>query len=247
MKPYLGGVAWRQIEVAYYDSMLQLVAHLILANIPFRTGTVIGDALISRARSIAATTFLGTDCDVLLSIDTDIAFDHRDAVRLCRLALERGIAGAAYLTRSNKQPAIMLGDEAVEFRDGVEPVRVRFLSTGFMAVRRDVFEALRETLPLCHKGKPNAFYPFYMPFVLPWPHDDEENLYLSEDWAFIERARRAGFDAWLDPTIRLGHVGTAALELEDVFRPPRPERQPLRMERLPNGHVKTFTLEAAGV
>ena len=32
--------------------------------------------------------------------------------------------------------------------------------------------------------------------------------YLPEDFSFFERARNVGYDAWLDTTIRLAHVGS---------------------------------------
>src|SRR3990167_607480 len=88
-------------------------------------------------------------------------------------------------------------------------------------------------LPPCHTGRSHLgegtpFWPSYMPFVIP---DDgvEENLYLSEDWALCERAKRAGFKMWLDPSIRLGHVGSEMYKMEDLLRNPKPEPCPVKL------------------
>ena len=128
----------------------------------------------------------------------------------------------------------MLPDQDVTFDEKAKPVEVPFISTGFMAVKRCVFEDLKKDLPLCHKtwtddGRDTSFWPFYMPFCIPWPEDGF--LYLSEDWALCERAKQQGYKLWLDPSIRLRHVGEYPYELEDLFvkRPP-PQAITLRRE-----------------
>ena len=215
-------------------------------GIAFQEGFVIGDALVSRARSIAASDFLRSDCDVLLTIDTDIWFRAVDAIKLARKAEEYGIIAALYLTRGlHTQPALMLGDETVVFAADSEPVEVPFASTGFMAVHRRVVEALAPTLPLCHqgwedRGQDTSFRPFYMPYVI--PSEAEGNIYLSEDWAFCQRAKEQGVKVWLDPSIRLGHYANVMLTLEDLVRPPKPSASPLALTRHSDGSLETHLL-----
>lgn len=208
-------------------------------GIDFTDGTVVGDALISRARSIVASAFLRSDADVLLSIDSDIWFRPQDAIALCEKAVGRGIIAALYMTRSlNTQPALMLPSRPVTLGPESKPVEVPFASTGFMAVERRVFEGLSGALPLCHqgwsdRGADTSFWPFYMPYTIPWEGDG--HMYLSEDWAFCQRAKDAGYKVWLDPSIRLGHMGTAMFTLEDLIREPKPEARTMTLARRDDG------------
>jgi hypothetical protein len=41
--------------------------------------------------------------------------------------------------------------------------------------------------------------------------------YLAEDYAFCERARRAGHALWADTRLRLSHVGRYAYSWEDAM------------------------------
>ena len=118
-----------------------------------------------------------------------------------------------------------------------------------MAMEGRVFEKLSKDLPLCHKdwtdrGQDTSFWPFYMPRVIEW---GGEIIYGSEDWALCHRAREAGFGIWLDPSIRLGHMGQVMFTLEDIIRPPRPDAQPLILRRLADGTIQTSTIQKSSL
>lgn len=252
MKVFLGSVVWREEMVQHAQCMDALRDELRRREIDFVEGTVVGDALVSRSRSIAASAFLRSDCDVLLTIDSDIWFRAEDAVGLCEKAVGHDIIGGLYMTRGlEKQPALMLPDEPVVFAANSPPVEVPFISTGFEAVHRSVFERLAEPLPLCHmgwndRGEDTSFWPFYMPFTIPWEGDG--HMYLSEDWAFCQRAKDAGFKVWLDPSIRLGHYGTYLNTLEDLMRDAKPSPAPMILHRQPDGTLSAdFVPESAFV
>lgn len=244
MRIAVGSVVWREETVEYSQSMRAFL-HLLdrQSDCSYVDFTVRGDALVSRARSIVASTFLRSQADVLLTVDSDIWFRAEDALALCRKTVQHDIIGALYMTRNvQTQPALMLPNEPVTFSPDAKPVEVPYLSTGFMAVTRRVFNRLSESLPLCHKGwndrgADTSFWPFYLPLVV--PNEVEGNFYLSEDWAFCHRAKEAGFKVWLDPSIRLGHVGSYMYTLEDLLRPQRMPPMPLVLERAEDGSLTT--------
>ena len=259
MKLYLGNAVWRTEEEGHAQSMRLLVRELDKRGIEFSEGFAVGDALISRARSIAASTFLRSEADVFLSIDSDIWFRAEDAIALAEKAMEYDIVAALYMTRSLKtQPALMLPDEPVIFAADSLMVEAPLVSTGFMAVHRRVFEKLiarseelaptvpegllhPDVIPLCHKGWSDrgvdtSFWPFYWPVPTPWEGDG--HMYESEDWAFCFRAKHAGFKIWLDPSIRLGHTGTTMFTLEDLLQPTRPAAAPMRLHRNGTGELE---------
>ena len=245
MKIYLGSSVYRTVEVPHYDSVIRLHKLCAEQGIELVEGIVRGDALIERSRSIAASAFLRSDCDVMLSIDADIWFRPVDAIAMCRKALEHKVIGALYMTRNlNTQPALMLPEQPVDFAPSAQPVEVPFISTGFMAVTREPFEALAKTLPLCHESwGESSFWPFYLPYVIPWEGDG--HILLSEDWAFCQRAKDAGFPVWLDPSVRLAHHGDYAYTLEDLVRSAKPGPAPMRLHRHADGTLDTYMLEGA--
>jgi hypothetical protein len=229
VKVYVGSCIWRTVEVAHMAALVPL-----LRSPGFGYYPQVGDALIDRARGISATYFLEkTDCDVHLSIDSDIVgFTVEDTLKLCEAAEEYGIVGGVYVCRSPKKtyPAsYYLDGEPVIHAFDHTPVEVKFLATGFMAVHRRVFEKLAETVPMMAPEDDKHFYAFYQPMA----YEDEDvgqTIELSEDWAFCQRAKEAGFKVYIDPAIRLGHIGNYTYTLEDMLRDREPP-QPLMVRR----------------
>ncbi len=183
MNLMLGSVVWHEVTMAHSRSLCELWRGLDKAGIPFEDYAVVGDALISRARSNLASAFLRSDCDYLLASDADICWEMPDVMRFIdRLENYDFLCAVAPTRGQHSQPAVLLPEgEQVMFSPGAEPVEVPFGSTGFFAVHRRVYEAVARTLPLCHAGSAEPFWPFYMPFVINF---NGEDIYLSEDWAF---------------------------------------------------------------
>jgi hypothetical protein len=78
-----------------------------------------------------------------------------------------------------------------------------------MAVHRDVVAALIETMDVCYPGAEDSFWPMFQPFAL-------DGNYLSEDYAFGERARVLGFPTWMDGRIILHHLKIQALSVYNM-------------------------------
>jgi hypothetical protein len=79
---------------------------------------------------------------------------------------------------------------------------------------------MAEELPLCDKGFGESFTPFFLPAVIDDPLRGA--WYLSEDYAFCERARQVGTPVLTDTRIRLGHAGRFVYGWEDAgSTPPR--------------------------
>ena len=230
MKIYVGGAIWRQVELAH---MKDLVPLLRQPGVGY--GPVQGDALIDRARGISASHFLrSSDADVHLSIDSDITgFTIEDVIKLCESAMTYDIVAGVYVCRSaNRTFPTSYYKEGVRVEHAFDhtPIEVEWAATGFMAVHRRVFQKLSHELPLLHEkgiGIP-AFYPFYLPTI--YSDAAEGPIELSEDYAFCEKAKGAGFRIYIDPAIRLGHIGTYTYRLEDIAQA-QVDPQPLAITR----------------
>jgi hypothetical protein len=217
---YVATIAWREVTCPHMQCVLELQRH---AGVRYRVKY--GDALIDRQRAQVATHFLTeTDDDVLVTIDSDIAFTASAVLQIAEQAQTHDIVAGIYMTRSgvNTRPSsIFEKDVTVPFGTDPTPVPIRWAASGFLATHRRVFETLAKDLVLCHpsespeeRAMTYPFYPFYTPFIV----DDDAGrpIYLSEDFAFSERARRAGFGIWANPSVALTHFGSWDYQVQDI-------------------------------
>ena len=234
---YLGPAYGRYIEPDHIQSMNRMLRH------PVTYAPAWNDALLCRARSKTATHFLlESTADVHVSIDSDIVFAPESVMQIAQQAHDLGgIVAGLYVTRAKgglcRPTSIFETDVPIEFSTDPTPVPIKWAATGFMATPRCVFERLAKDLPLCHRDEWWKFHPFYQPFWIESERDPEDWLYLSEDYAFCERARRAGFQVYLNPAVRLLHLGQHAFRLEDLGQPEEPAL-PVRMTYLADGRYR---------
>ncbi len=189
-----------------------------------------GDALIDRARSQVATRFLmSQNFDVLLFLDDDIVYEPDAPIKAARLVHEQNldIVCAAYAKKQSENTNLnikCLDDQPMIFGEGGHVQEIMYGSTGFMAINKKVLRKMAETMPLCHPEDMN-FYPFFQPF--PYEVDkgngNKSYIYLSEDWAFCQRARDLGFKVWVDCSTKLQHIGKYKYDWNDMFREKKPE------------------------
>jgi hypothetical protein len=117
----------------------------------------------------------------------------------------------------------------VTFANDPTPIPIQWAATGCLAVHRRVFEAMAETMPLLHEADgERAFYPFYQTMI----YDDPQGgkLLLSEDYAFCQRAKELGFQSYVNPAVRIAHMGQYAHRLEDLAQEML-EPQPMAVTR----------------
>lgn len=207
----------RHIDPEAFHSMIPL---LLCSNPRFSFSKRRGDALIDRARAMEASRFLAeTDYEVLLFLDDDIIYKFEDAIKIVREVHEGyDIVGGAYTLKADggEQFNIKFLADNKQAPFGLEGglIEVRMVSTGFMAIHRRVFEQMSLTMPLCTAQKAK-FYPFFQPF----PKEiDGKWYYLSEDWAFCERARDLGFKVWCDTSLKIKHAGRYVYDWDDFQR-----------------------------
>ncbi len=226
----LAMIGWRSADIPfmYYRDKLRTVVDIEIPGV--------GDALVSRARAMVATKFMEqTDCDVLLSVDTDITEINGSpdsALQICQQAVCHDIVAGLYVSRGRgercKPTSVWAPGVEITFANNPAPVPIMWAAGGFVAIHRRVFERLAQDLPLCHEQEPVLrHYPFYDPFAV--ENHLGQLIELSEDFALCERARSAGFGVWLNPAVRLEHWGVEPHRLEDMtIKEPPPLLMKLR-------------------
>lgn len=173
-----------------------------------------GDALVSRARSVAASLFLRSgEAPYLIFLDGDIKFEPQDIERLYQ-HLNNGydLIGGLYIVRDGSQPAHFGLDDI----DG-KIHEVEYLSTGFTGISARLLQKMVDELELPELNQ-NDFSRCW-PFFEAGRYTERENpIYISEDWDFCEKARKVGVKAYCDTGIQLGHIGKKMWTVEDLSK-----------------------------
>lgn len=175
-----------------------------------------GDSLVSRARNSLTYAFLKSDCTHLLFIDSDLVFSGEQIKKLIDHDLP--VIGGFYPKK--KEGPIEWVCNA--FKDKLEPAEnglqeVRYIGTGFIMVKREVFEKM-----IAEYGSKIAYAPDHNPKEIEhdlWPvgtYTDKTGFtrYLSEDWNFCQRWLDMGGKVFGDARVILKHIGHASYPLQ---------------------------------
>lgn len=212
-------LAGRSIFIALpaYDFKVSLKLAVSLARfcqeapqhgIDVQIGSVCGCSVVSRARNLAVADFLASSCTELIFIDSDINFEPDAIFRLMAWGSDKkkGIVAAVPRVRDAKTTYIanLDYDENRQLTmNGMGLVRATDVATAFMWVSRQVFEDLRDSHPEWSYFDKRAGRELSAIFHF----DVRPDGYVGEDFLFCERAREAGYEVWVDPSITLGHMG----------------------------------------
>lgn len=181
-------------------------------GVEISVGSICGCSVVSRARNLLVQDFLESSATDLMFIDADINFQPEDIIRLMAWVTEPNIGVAAGIPCARKVEKTYIvtldeeNDQVVMNHMGL--VRAKRVATAFMLIKREVIEKLVADNPQWQywddKTKRNlsALFDFEV----------KDNSYVGEDYVFCDRARQAGFQVWVDPTIKLGHMGTIEYE-----------------------------------
>lgn len=199
---------YRSMDLGTVECLLRLSA----CGEPWQISFLGGSAVLDRARSVLLSKWYKTSPhDVALMVDADIGFSPEQALQVCNLArAKRGIAHAAYPVRGGTRLALspLTREQAIRFAADAPPLEIAHAGTGFLAVHRDVVRALTERLHEVDVGDDRA-WPFFHQIL-----DDQHQW--GEDYSFCMRARQAGFQVWLDPSIQLCHRSEVTLTVSNV-------------------------------
>lgn len=177
----------------------------------------VGDSLVSRARNDCLAEFLKSDADYLFTLDDDIAMPATALVDL--VEADKDIIGGFY--RLKKDPAkdnslvdliAFRGKGPFNLHDQ-EPVEVTYISTGCCLYKRSFIEEMVEHYPDLHYVENltgNDRWALYQPYVY-------NNEYLSEDWAFCQRAIDKGYTMWMHTGVLCDHWGLSNYSFKDLL------------------------------
>lgn len=243
--PMYGGMS----HGLYVISCLGLQSLMLANKVETKFSFLFNESLITRARNYLVDEFLRTDFTHLLFIDADIQFDPQDVLTL--LALDKDIIGGPYPKKSINWDNIVnalkinpdLGAKDLECLIGsyvfnvdkdspigrgekklliYDPTEVLEIGTGYMLIKRSVFERMKQELPNIqyrpdHAGQENFDGSRYIHAYFDTVIDTKDSVtgggtdrYLSEDYMFCQMWRKMGGKVHLCPWMKTKHVGTYA-------------------------------------
>ena len=230
--PMYGG----QCTGFYAQSLIQL------NNLIKNTGNdcimsfMFNESLITRARNALTYNFLKTDCTHLMFIDADIRFNAGDIPPMIDADKELicGIYPKKEINWESVKAAVDAGVpvEKLKHHTGSfvvnlvdysatvtvpinQPVEIWNGGTGFMLIKREVFEQLADKVPtyvndvtdLSGSIKNDEIKEYFTTSI-----EDGTRRLLSEDYHFCNIWRKAGGKVWAAPWVQLSHIGTYAFD-----------------------------------
>ena len=188
--------------------------------------TIENESLVQRARNVAVGRFMQkSEAEYFMFIDADVHFEPEAVVRLIQSNHELSVAcypkkfvdwnqAATAAKNGDTRNMAMLsaslvvnfGAQRVEITNGFAPVLDG--PTGFMLIKREVFQKLEKAFPElnCMNDHQNRDFDTYHA-AFDCMIDPVTRRYLSEDYAFCRRWQQIGGKIYADTSTTLGHVG----------------------------------------
>lgn len=222
----------RQVTEPFFMSMLKTCMAFKEIGLKFGVSTI-SDSLISRARNQVVAKFMGNkDFTHILFIDVDLGFNPDDIIKM--LWHDKDIMTGSYpiksinwdkvaklakdgtkpsdlakkSTRFVINPTLEVGVQQLKVDNGA--ISVYDAGTGFMLIKRSVFDKLFEAYPQLKYNddtgtltgsERNNSYALFNSYV------GADGRFLSEDYGFCRYWQDIGGDVYTDPSIELMHLG----------------------------------------
>ena len=169
--------------------------------------TMTNESLISRARNTLVAKFLkNEDSTHLMFVDADIGWEPWHLLVLMNHDVD--VACGLYPMKSLPVQWVVNGFEGAEQRDDGNLLEVSKAGTGFMLVKRHVFEKLNDHPAVVPFKNDIGLDPALDPHMKTYYDTDvREGRYYSEDWTFCENWRDMGGKIWVDKRVLLKHTG----------------------------------------
>lgn len=230
--PMYGGMA----TGFYTQSCIMLQREFAQNGVDVSFSFMFNESLITRARNGLVNGFLKSECTHLFFIDADINFNPADVMMmlnadldiLCGIypkkeinwyevkkAVDRGRPVEKLKHHTGSMVVNLVGYEGQVTVNAFEPLEIWAGGTGFMMIKREVFEKLADKVPsytnnvadLSNEFKPEMIKEYFATSI-----DPETNILLSEDYHFCHVARRNGIKVYAAPWVNLAHLGSYLFE-----------------------------------
>lgn len=162
-----------------------------------------GNAMIGDCRGLIVAQFLASDATDLVFIDSDVVWEPGALVSL----IDRDVDFVAGMYPQRKDPlnfCVQWDQSKAELRAENGLLEVHGVPAGFMRLSRSMLEQMVVAYPdtqfHCPEAPDDTVYDLFGPYRV-------GKIKFGEDYSFCRRWRDIGGKVWIDPEIRMGHVG----------------------------------------
>jgi len=190
-------------------SLTRTIHALTLLRIPVNIHAIAGSSDVVIARDVVLTNFLTCQEKFLFWIDSDIAWNPEDFIRVLRLSKDLGVVCAPYPLKREPAECVVnfVHDPVVLDSNGCAEIYSTGL--GFVCIRRDIVDQFAATKrSMRHTGNDRMILDAFRRDVKGGA--DGVPSAVGEDCAFFDDLRALGRKAWLVPSITLDHIGSKA-------------------------------------
>lgn len=163
-----------------------------------------GNALIADARALIVAQFLASDCDTLVFIDSDVSWEAGALLKLVDYPVDM-VAGIYPQRKDPINYCVKWKGTGELWADPTTGLlEVEGVPAGFMKLSRKQLEAMVEQYP------DTEFYVENAPDQKAWALFCDYRIgkhKMGEDYAFCRRWVDMGGKVWIDPEIKMGHIG----------------------------------------
>jgi hypothetical protein len=171
-----------------------------------RISAPVGSSMVLWARSAVVGEFLRSDFTHLFWIDSDLAWTSADFFRLVGFGANHDLIGGIYPLKREPIQCVVTTPEPGQYEiNRFGNVRIKSMAIGFTLCKREVVEKIAAGKPMMKDELSGTQYPDV--FRVDRRPDGGA---IGEDIAFFEDAAALGYRAWLDPSIKLEHIGQKA-------------------------------------
>lgn len=221
-KLFIGTPAYDgKVHVQYAMSLLDTDKLLSAAGYEVTIRLPVGGSLLVANRNRLLQMFWESDAEYMLAVDSDLGWDPRVVLRLIDMGKE--FSAGVYPSRDNLgftfRPCLE-PDQRIAMCEETKLLKMEYIPAGFMLIHRSAVAKMREKFPELYyqsrdpKDMSDHGYCFFDTEV-------REEQFWGEDYVFCRRAREAGVDIWVDPTIEFDHAGIKGALIQVLTTDPR--------------------------
>jgi hypothetical protein len=224
--PMYGGMCTGMFTMSMINVMHQ--SGLSASGIKAHFSYLSNESLITRARNVFVDRVLKSNATHLMFIDADIGGFTADDIEKMIIADKDIICGIYNKKEINwnlVSDAVKHGIPPEELskyaglfvaewgarHEGLkvdEPIEINAAGTGFMLIKREVFDKLEAVVPKYMNNNVANVQPTITNEFFDTSIDDDRMILLSEDYHFCKIAKKQGFSVYAAPWVKLIHVGT---------------------------------------
>lgn len=201
----VGIPAGRDLPVQTVQSLLGTFGLLQTIGVPCQLGMIAGSSVVQWARDEVVDLFLKSTANRLFWIDSDMAWEPEQFMRLVALSTQYEVICATYPAKID-QPTFYVHREAGDWVINEHGLADVFgVGLGFTVMQRKVVEELAARAGKLYDEIGDR--EIAEVFRIGATDERGRRCRRGEDMAFFHDIRQLGYKVWLDPSVDLGHVG----------------------------------------